>query len=91
LTDTTRGGITVIAVLKHPRDKSTRQRAYQDPLAHLVITTRKIRDVTTARRALFMYALCLSNLENLNVQHGFSGKRINYQSLEPDYWELYRK
>jgi hypothetical protein len=89
LTDTTRGRITVIDVLNHPHDKSTQQQVYQEPLARLVITTRNITDVTTARRAPFTYVDHLSISENSNVQHGFSGERINYQLLEPDYWDQY--
>ena len=49
--------------------------------ARLVITARNITGV--------MYAVCLSILENSNVQHRFSGDHTNYQSLEPDYWDQY--
>jgi hypothetical protein len=50
----------------------------------------RLRDIactTVSEDAPFTYALCLSNLENSNVQHGFSGNYINYQSLKQDYWD----
>ena len=52
----------------------------------------RLRDIactTVSEYAPFTYALCLSNLEISNVQHGFSGNYIKYQSLEQDYWDRY--
>ena len=50
---------------------------------------RNIACTAVSEYAPFTYALRLSNLENSNVQHGFSGNYINYQSLEQDYWDRY--
>ena len=48
-----------------------------------------IAGVVRARRAPLTYVIRLSNLENSNVQHGFSCNHINYQSLEEDYSDQY--
>jgi hypothetical protein len=35
------------------------------------------------------YAIYISNSKNSNVQHGYSGKHINHQSLQDDYSDWY--
>ena len=54
-------------------------------------TTRYIGYLIVSQCAPFTYAVCLtvSNSKNSNVQHGFSGERENYQSLDNDYWIRY--
>ena len=58
-------------------------------LGEFSCTTWYIMYLIVSECAPFTYVVYLSNLENLNVQHGFSCKRKNYQSLEDDYWDRY--
>ena len=58
-------------------------------LGEFSCTTRYITYLIVSQCAPFTYAVRLSNLENSNVQHGFSCERENYQSLEDDYWDRY--
>jgi hypothetical protein len=59
-------------------------------LGEFLSTTRYIMYHIVLECEPFTYAVCLSNLENWNVQHGFSCKRENYQLLEDDYWNQYK-
>ena len=52
-------------------------------------TTRYIAYLIVSACAPLTHAICLSNSENSNVQHGFSCERENYESLEEDYWDRY--
>ena len=58
-------------------------------LGEFLCTTRYITYLIVSECAPFTYAVRLSNLENSNVQYGFSCERKNYQSLEDDYWDQY--
>jgi hypothetical protein len=58
-------------------------------LGEVSCTTWYIGYLIVSQFAPFTYAVCLSHSKNLKVQHGFSGKRENYQSLEDDYWIRY--
>ena len=50
-------------------------------------TTRYMAYLIVSACAPLTHAICLSNSENSNVQHGFSCERENYESLEEDYWD----